>query len=195
MGVELGRRRLLLPPPPPPPPRRLGEKGGGRSERGGGWVLLCNFSPGRRARLRLQTGPPRRCGGGGPAGTRLPQGQEYVCADPLLCPPFHKPPQRACLAVPHRERPHAAAPFPCNPSSPALSDTLRTTRLRGGGADHPRGAAAGRAPAPPPPHPGQPAVTRRGADGGCRRGTGPAPEWVESRGAGRGREGGSEKTN
>ena len=72
MGVELGRRCLLLPPPPPPPPRRLGEEGGGQSGRRGGWVLLCNFSPGASTRRRVQTGPPRRCGGGGPAGTRLP---------------------------------------------------------------------------------------------------------------------------
>lgn len=47
---------------------------------------------------------------------------------------------------------------------------------------------------PRPRFPSQPAVTRRGAGGDCSRGTGRAPEWVGSCGAGRGREGGRRET-
>lgn len=140
MGVELGRRRLLL----PPPPRRLGEEGGGRSGRGGGWVLLCNFSPSARARRRqLKTRPPRRCGCGGPAGTRLPPGPKYVCTDPRSPVPSLKPPQRACLAARPRARRRRCGTVSVQPRSPYRSDTLHATRPGGGGAGHSRSAAAG----------------------------------------------------
>lgn len=140
MGVELGRLRLLL--PPPPPPRRLGEEGGGRPGRGGGWVLLCNFSPGASARRqRLQTRPPRRCGGGGPAGTRLPPARSmYAPPTPSWALPSPKPLQRACQAG----RPALSAAKTLRHRfratlSPALSDTLRATR---------RGTEARTTPAP-----------------------------------------------
>lgn len=147
MGVELGRRCLLL--PPPPPPRRLGEEGGGQSGRRGGWVLLCNFSPGASTRRRLQTGPPRRCGGGGPPARDSPPAQSMYAPTPFPALPSLKPPQRACLAVRPYEGPRRRCTVSVQPCSLVRSDTLRSTRPGGGGADHPRGSAAGRAPAPP----------------------------------------------
>lgn len=190
MGVELGRRRLLL---PPPPPRRLGEKGGGRSERGGGWVCFATSLPVGEHGGGCGRGRPDDAVVGDLRTRDSPRAKSTYASTPSSALPSISLPRGRVWRSGPESGGHAAAPFPCNPSSPALSDTLRATRLRGGDTDHPRGAAAGRA-SPPPPA-GQPAVTRRGAEGGRRRGTEQAPEWVGSRGAGRGREGGSKKTN
>lgn len=169
--------------------RRLGDSekrvGAGRTR--GRVGSAGNFSPGASAR------PPRRGGGGRPAGTPLPPGPESVCADPLLGPALPGPPQRACRAGRPRARLRRRGTVSVPPRGPPLSDTLRATRPGGG-----VGAAARTTPRllrPRPGPPRQPAVSRRGAGGDCRRGTGRAPEWVGSRGAaGRGRGGGRRET-
>lgn len=189
-GVELGRRRLLLP-PPPPPPRRVGEEGGGRSRRGGGWVLLCNFSPARAHGVGGCSQGRADDAGVGDLPARDPPGPQYVCADPPLpSPPLSSPRGRVWPAGPERCR-DAAAPFPCNPRAPCEVTHFAQLGPGGGGADHPRGSAAGRAPAPL----ASPLSPAKGAGGGCRRGTRRAPEGVGSHGAGRGWEGGSKKRN
>lgn len=149
MGVELGWRRLLL--PPPPPPSRLGEEGGGRSGRGGGWVLLCNFSQGAKTR-RLQTRRPRRCGGGGTCRHATPPGPKYVCTDPLFfpCPAQPSPASREGVsAVRPQARSRRCGTVSVQSPSPYISDTLGAARPGAGNADHPCGSAAGRAPTPP----------------------------------------------
>lgn len=81
MGVEFGRRRLLL----PPPPRRLGEEGGGRNGARGRVGSALQLLSECESAAAAADGHLRRCGGGGPAGTRLSPGPEYVCVDPFLC--------------------------------------------------------------------------------------------------------------
>lgn len=128
VGVELGRRRLLLPPPPPPPPLRLGEEGGGRSGRGGGWVLLCNFSrckrasEGASARTAAADGAAQTMRGWGdlPARESPPRAHSTYALTPLLCPLLPKLPQRACLPSGPESGSGAAAPFPCHPVAPLL---------------------------------------------------------------------------
>lgn len=152
MGVELGRRRLLL---PPSPPRRLGEEGGGRSRRGGGWVLLCNFTLGASALGGCRLGRPDDAGVGDRPARDSPWAKSTF--EPTLFParPSLKPPQRACLAVRSRERPRRCGTVSVQPRSPVRSDTLRSTRPGGGGADRPRvsAAAAPRLPQPARCHP------------------------------------------
>lgn len=183
VGVELGRRRLLL--PPPPPPLRLGEEGGGRSGRGGGWVLLCNFS-----RLRASARAAAAAAAADGAAQTLrgwgtwrhaspPPGSQYVCADPLLCAPLPRPPQRACLqSCPESKRPGLCGTVSVPSCSPSASVThfaqLRSWRARTTPAALPAGC-----------HPRGLWLPTHGA--GSRA--------VPSLGAGRGREGAWEKRN
>ncbi|KAI5178907.1 Protein Piccolo [Manis pentadactyla] len=88
-------------------------RGWGPAGRGGGCVLLCNFSPGARARRR-RTGPPGEAGVGDLPARAGPR-PEYVRADPR-CPSSH-PQALEGVSVPE-SRWSATAPFPCNPVAP-----------------------------------------------------------------------------
>lgn len=147
LGVELGRRRLLLP-PPPPPPLRLGEEGGGRSRRGGGWVLLCNFSWWEPALGGCRPGRPDDAGVGDLPTRESPQGLQYVCTDPLLCPPPPQASPEGVSAVLPRKRPRRCGTVSvpsCRPSASMThfaqlgSSQAPTTRAARPAGCHPRG--------------------------------------------------------